>query len=39
MTRIILACALLLSLPACAPGTGALLYCLSVDHNINLKCQ
>jgi len=23
----------------CAPGTGALLYCLAVDHDINRKCQ
>ncbi len=36
--RLILACALLLALQGCS-GTGALLYCLSVDHNINLKCQ
>lgn len=24
---------------ACAPGTGALLYCLAVDHDINRRCQ
>lgn len=27
------------TLPACAPGTGALLYCLAVDHDANRKCQ
>lgn len=26
-------------LAACAPGTGALLYCMAVDHDINRKCQ
>jgi hypothetical protein len=26
-------------LSACAPGTGALLYCMAVDHDINRKCQ
>lgn len=23
----------------CAPGTGALLYCLAVDGDVNRKCQ
>lgn len=31
--------ALALTLSACAPGTGALLYCMAVDHDINRKCQ
>lgn len=31
--------ALALLLCACAPGTGALLYCMAVDHDINRKCQ
>lgn len=26
-------------LTACAPGTGTLLYCLAVDHDINRRCQ
>lgn len=33
----LLALALLLS--ACAPGTGALLYCIAVDGDANRKCQ
>lgn len=23
----------------CAPGTGALLYCIAVDHDVNRRCQ
>jgi hypothetical protein len=30
---------LLFALAACSPGSQALLYCLAVDHNPNLKCQ
>lgn len=26
-------------LSACAPGTGALLYCLAVDHDVNRRCH
>lgn len=31
--------ALSVALPACAPGSGALLYCIAVDHIPNKKCQ
>lgn len=24
---------------ACAPGSGALLYCLAVDHDVNRRCH
>lgn len=37
MIRILIACALALALSACA-DTAALVYCLAVDGNINLKC-
>lgn len=39
MRRIILAGLLAFALSGCGPGTGALLYCLAVDHDINRKCQ
>lgn len=38
MTKIAVV-ALALMLSACAPGTGAFLYCLAVDHDPNRKCQ
>lgn len=39
MVRLVLAAVLAAGLSACSPGTGALLYCLAVDHDINRKCQ
>lgn len=42
MARLILAAVLAAALSAplagCAPGAGALLYCLAVDHDINRRC-
>mgnify|MGYP001810552159 CR=1 FL=1 len=28
-----------LMLGGCAPGTGVLLYCLAVDHDVNRRCH
>jgi hypothetical protein len=39
MARLVLAAALAAALFAGGCGAGPLLYCLAVDHDINLKCQ
>ncbi|AEI71084.1 hypothetical protein [EBPR siphovirus 2] len=40
MSRVAIVLAISLSLlSGCAPGTGAILYCLAVDHDVNRKCQ